>query len=340
MAGVYSCGDLARSSQCEGGRILECRRILVRGVGRIVTDATRAQHASRLLRTNGFLISTVHYGPGFATFIATRIDEMGVPLRYVIGVADSDLPAGALQTMTQTATHHQASVVIVADDRTDGAPWLSWTDFVGRFGGVIPSLLPLEPGYAERLRTLGNNRRPTELPDGAVDRLYETYVGAGLEFLLGSRVIRYGSERLFQPVPDGVALPLGDRIALLYDAKAADPAFEVSRDDIRRFGDYVKRYNESYQMHAGPVRSFIVVSTEFAQDIPSRQGHSNQLRADVGVPIAFLRSHELAEMISLLAESPWMRTAIRWREIFAPLDVTAASVGAAIRVIQADRVRS
>jgi hypothetical protein len=210
---------------------------------------------------------------------------------------------------------------------------------VARFGGIIPSLLPLEPEYAAHLRSLGLNRRPPEITDGAVDRLYESYVGAGLEFLLGSRVIRYGSERLFAPLPDGVALPFGDRVAFLYDAKAADPSFEIDRDDVRRFADYLKRYNESYEQHAGPARSLVVVSTAFAQDRGSRDRHSKQLQADSGVPLSFLQSDELASMTALLAAKPWMRTALRWREILAQLDITAEAVERAIATIEADQMR-
>jgi hypothetical protein len=301
-----------------------------------MTADRRAVQAARLLRANGFLISDVHYGAGFATFVATRIDDLGVHLRYVIGVFDANVSEGPLRAMKQSADYHQASLVTVADDVTDQAPSMSWSDLVARFGGVIPSLLPLERGYLARLRMLGTNRRPPDLAEGAVDRLYEAYVGASLEFLLGSRVIRYGSERLFEPVPDGVLLPSTDRVAILYDAKAADPAFTVSRDDVRRFGDYVRRFDESYRVHVGPARSMVVVSSEFSQDRASRMAYSNQLQADVGVPMSFLRSDELAEITTLLGAKPWMRTAIRWREIFTQLDVTAGAVGSAIATISAD----
>ena len=300
---------------------------------------TRIQHATRLLRTSGFLIDDVHFGVGFAHIVATRIDNLGVSLQYVVGIVDAVLPDGAVQVMRQSASHHEAALVVVSDHQVEGVSWLGWADFLARFGGVVSSLIPLQPEYSARLIALGSNQRPPDLPEGAVDRLYELYVGAGLEFLLGSRVIRYGSERLFEPVPDGVALPIGDRVAFLYDGKSAAPSFEITRDDIRRFGDYVRRFNESYAAHAGPVRSLVVASTEFGQDEESRRKYSQQLVADAGVPISFLKSQDLADIVGLLSQKPWMRTAIRWREILTPLEVTSRAVREAIATIEADSVK-
>ena len=80
------------------------------------------------------------------------------------------------------------------------------------------------------------NHLPTGV-SGEPDVVYEKYVAAGLEFLLGSRVIRYGSQRRYDPLPDGLMLPRSEGIVFPYDTKAASPAFTLGRDDIRRFGD-------------------------------------------------------------------------------------------------------
>jgi hypothetical protein len=112
--------------------------------------ATRIQRATRLLRTSGILIDAVHYGPGFAHVVATRIDDLGVSLRYVIGIVDADVPDGALHVMRQSASHHGAALVVVSDDPPVEASWLGWTDFLARFGGLVPSLLPLGPDLVYR----------------------------------------------------------------------------------------------------------------------------------------------------------------------------------------------
>jgi hypothetical protein len=73
---------------------------------------------------------------------------------------------------------------------------------------------------------------------GRPDVLFEEYTHVALQFLLADRVIRYGQERRGEAVPDGIAFAQGQAI-LPYDAKAYAGGYEVSRDSVRQFGDYV-----------------------------------------------------------------------------------------------------
>jgi hypothetical protein len=300
----------------------------------------RTESGLRLLRAGGFLIESVHLGAGFTELVAVRYDELGVPVRYVIGIADARFDEASAAAIGQLAERLSASKLLISDELPAGESGLRWSEFVARMGGAIPSLLPLDPTYRERLISLGRGERPTGLDDGDVEDLYETYVFGGLEFLIGARVVRYGASRRFKPVPDGLLLPVRDPVAVLYDAKAYAPSFRVERDDVRRFGDYVRRYNEQYAHHSGPARSFLVVSTSFSQAPAARQNQSNQLLADVGVPLSFLTSEVLAAAVDMLAGRPWLRNVLRWREIFAPLDVTSQRLEVAIREADADRVRA
>lgn len=116
---------------------------------------------------------------------------------------------GALQ---QVARASNASLVIVSDGEKKvpaptEVPVFNTGEFTARLGGVIDTFLPLEDTYAERLEELGRNKVPSGLA-GRADDLFEAYVFAGLRFVLGRRVVRYGQERTFEVVPDGIALGL------------------------------------------------------------------------------------------------------------------------------------
>ena len=292
-----------------------------------------------MMAANGFLAADVHIGDGVADVLAERIDEFGAARPYFVAFALNKPTPQMLESWRESARWHAASLVVVADDGPDDAARLSWSAFAARLGGVVPSALPLEPSYSQDLVALGRNRLPPEFTDGTAEEKYEVYVGAGLEFLLGSRVIRYGAQRRFEAVPDGLMLPHGERAAFLYDAKAYDPSFGIERDDLRRFADYTTRYNDRYAHHLGPVRAFMVVSTEFAHKIEARRSQSQRLLADAGVPLSFMKSADLAAIVARFAQRPWTRNSLRWTEILTQLEVTDAVVERALSELDRDGVQ-
>jgi len=292
-----------------------------------------------MMAANGFLAVDVHFGDGVADVLAERIDEFGTARPYFVALALEGPTPAMLETWRESARWHAASLVVVADEGPDDASRLSWSAFSARLGGVVPSALPLEPTYSQDLVTLGQNRLPSGVTDGTAEEHYEVYVGAGLEFLLGSRVIRYGAQRRFEAVPDGLMLPHGERAAFLYDAKAYAPSFGIVRDDLRRFADYTTRYNDRYAHHLGRVRSFLVVSTEFTHKAAARRKQSERLMADAGVPLSFMKSEDLAAIVARFAQRPWTRNSLRWTEILTQPDVTDDAVELALAELDRDRVR-
>lgn len=167
-------------------------------------------------------------------------------------------------------------------------------------------------------------------------RFFEEYVHAGLQFILQDRVVRYGQERLFESVPDG--LVAGNRSPLMiYDAKAAMDAYAISATSIRQFADYVRTFHRRYESLTGKLHAFLLVSGHFATEA-SIEDRSAQLFADCGVPLRTLRAEEMAKIVALFAERPSFPRAIDWRTIFSKTVITAASVEANLEARTRDGV--
>src|SRR5690606_7771764 len=126
------------------------------------------------------------------------------------------------------ANDEGSNFVLVSNEGTETD--VRWDEFLHRLGGPVDTWLPLEPDYEDRLQHLGANKLPNGL-QGRVDDLYEQFVHAGLQFLLGDRVVRYGQSRRFETLPDGVYVPR-TRVNVMYDAKAAKEGYKVDTDSI------------------------------------------------------------------------------------------------------------
>jgi hypothetical protein len=274
----------------------------------------------------GFTILNTIRKPSYLAFTVRRFDEFGVENRYLIVCPDraalTDSDADALVKIGRGERAAVVVVGVVATERQEISA-LRMDKFLARLGGPVAALLPLDPAYPEQLCVLGHNTLPSDMTGEADDR-FEEYVHAGLQFLLHERVIRYGQERLFEVVPDGF---IAGRHAplMLYDAKAAEKGYDVSRQSLRQFADYVRRFHSQYEEYAGRLHCFIVISGHFNSD-DSLQERSSQLYAESGVPLCFLMAQEMSEIVRLMADRPAFRQAIDWRAIFSTPIVLASTV--------------
>ena len=200
---------------------------------------------------------------------------------------------------------------------------LSDKELFGRLGGPVLALLPLEAEFPERLRILGHNELPSGMA-GKPDTLFEEYVHAGLQFVLQDRVVRYGQERLFEALPDG--LVAGHRSPLmLYDAKAAKDGYEINSTTIRQFADYVRTFHSRYEGFTGRLFAFLLISGHFQVE-GNLEERSSQLYAECTVPLRTCTADEMAKIIALVAERPSYRQAIDWKTIFSKTVITAQAV--------------
>lgn len=264
----------------------------------------------------GFIVTNFSRKPSYIAFHVFRSDEFGVKTSYLIAFSDEEkFSTTDVKALQRTAKYQSEFLVLVGfvdSPEINEIPVISPEIFFQRLGGTISSYLPLEDFYADHLELLGRNELPTGIT-GKADDLFEEYVFVGLQFLLQHRVIRYGQERLFKEVPDGLAF--GGSVQLLYDCKAAKNGYEISSNSMRQFADYVNDFHRRYQNYVGRINSFLVISGSF-QHPNSIDDRCRELIADCTVPLSFLTAKDLGEIVKLFLETPAFRQSINWKKVF------------------------
>jgi hypothetical protein len=291
-----------------------------------MTPQTELATFIRTLLGAGLTITNVSTKPNFTVVNAERFDEFRLSSRYVFVYCTSGaLSRADCRTINKLVEETHAALVIAGDteERPITGAVLSKQDLLSRLGGAVSSLLPLEPNYPAELVILSSNHLPNGLK-GTPDDLFEAYVHAGLQFLLRGRVLRFGQERRFEALPDGMVINSAAPI-ILYDCKAAASGYEITKDTIRQFTDYVNDYQTRYESYLGRPHAFLAVSSSF-QESSTLQQRSNELYADCQVPLVCMTAHTLADCIGLFAECPRHRMAVDWRRIFVPPQVETSGV--------------
>jgi hypothetical protein len=296
-------------------------------------------HVVRTLVGSGFQVKNVVRKPSCLVFHATRRDEFGVEATYLLAlVGEAKLSTAEVNGLKKTASYQSASLIIIGetvDPDIEGVVIVTYSDFMQKLGGAISSYLPLETTYGQQLNILGQN----SLPDGLVgiaDDLFEEYVRVGLQFLLGNRVIRYGQDRRFEALPDGVAFA-SEQLILLYDCKAAAEGYDVNRNTIRQFSDYVETFHRRYERYIGRVHAFLVISGNF-QSEDTLDDRSRDLLAECHVPLAFLTAEHMGEVVKMLVERPTYRQSLDWKRIFSGGKVLPANVRKNLRARTKDKI--
>ena len=268
----------------------------------------------RTLLSGGYVIQTVRREPGYMLFIAYRYDEFGTQQHYCFALADGSMGDAQVEGVKIFARRSQALPVIIGDAVSD-LPAIEWLRFVNLFGGPVDDTTPFDPLFSDQLSLLGFNK----LPDGLVgkpDDLFEAYTQAALEFIFAGRVIRYGQERLFEPRPDGLAIP-NPNFTALYDAKAYSDKYDVTLETTRQFSSYVWDFQRRYASYRQRINAFIVVSGGFQQKRETLESRSRELISECNVPLSFITASDLGVIITMLREHPSTRQSINWARVFA-----------------------
>lgn len=292
----------------------------------------------RTLLASGFVLDTVIPQPQYVVFKARRTDEFGVSWSYLIAFSGNAVLSPAdVNMLERIARYDKASLIVVGSTQKTptGTPVIAPDAFIARLGGKVPSYLPLEPEYTEQLSLLGHNSLPTGLV-GKPDDLFEMYVQAGLEFLLQDRVIRYGQERRFKVVPDGLVLGRNS-LLLLYDCKAYSGGYPIKRESLRQFADYALNFHHRYEHYIGRLHAFVVISGHF-KSVNSLGERSAELFGLCQVPLVCLEAQTLGEMVSLLAARPVFRQAVNWRRVFSGEMVDIKAFKEQLEAIEQDGV--
>jgi len=287
---------------------------------------------------SGFQLVNVTSKPSYLLLRVYRTDEFGVSQRYVFAYSgDNTLKAPAIAGLRKVAANDTAPLVIIgtAEKSDPTIPILTLDQFVGHMGGSVPTFLPLETKYPTQLTELGFNKKPPGLI-GKADNLFEAYVHAGLQFLLQRRVIRYGQDRLFETVPDGLVLGRNS-VQLLYDCKAYGKGYPLSRDAIRQFADYVRSFHQRYESYIGRLHAFLVISGKFQSDA-TLDSRSQELYSECQVPLVFMSAATLGEIVTLFANAPRYRSTIDWKVVFSATTIEAKAVKAQLSARKKDKV--
>jgi hypothetical protein len=292
----------------------------------------------RTVLAAGFEIDRVDRKPNFLALHARRVDEFGNKNRYLIAYAgDSAISESDAEVLGKLASHEGSALVIVSSNPSlkTHAALLTKSELFGKLGGVVSSVVPLEPEYGEHLVALASNKLPPGLV-GTPDDMFERYAHAGLQFLLRGRVIRYGQERRFEIVPDGLIIATHAPL-MLYDCKAASERFDFSQTTIRQFADYIKRFHKQYESYIGRLHSFLAISDEF-QTQKTLLDRSNELYSECGVPLVCMTASTLGGVVSIFADRPVFRSVVDWKSLFVPPLIELKTVKEAVEARKRDRV--
>lgn len=297
-------------------------------------DKARVSVCVRTLVGNGFVLERVYSNPSYVVLDLVRCDEFGIQIPYRVVICLTSMRQETVKRVEKEARKDGHRLIFVADDLTSAHTSMSAADFLNRLGGPVSSWSVLEPGFAEALSTLGQNRLPTGWK-GDPDKLFEDAVKDSLQFIFGSRVAQYGQQRLFESLPEGVVFPQRDTM-VLYDCKAYEKGYPISRDDIRRFASYVKDFDQRYGDLLGPPYAFLVISHSFADSVESIQSRARQLFELCRVQLVAVTTQELAAAISLLAKCPAFRQAINWKAVLTSVLFDASDIEAELKRITED----
>jgi len=206
----------------------------------------------------------------------------------------------------------------------ENIPHFDIKQFFRLLGGPIESRIVHDDTLSALLNDLGHNR----LPEGFVGEpndLLEEFSKQSLQYVLGGQGRRYGRDRSFEKLPDGVVFDTVGTVLLL-DTKAYAEGFPVSADDLRRFSDYTERFNNQYSAYFGRVHALIVVSSEFTQTDRQLTDRRNEFYGRCQTALTFIKAEDLGLIVKLIRENVMLRPAVDWKRLFSQLTVSVGDV--------------
>ena len=208
--------------------------------------------------------------------------------------------------------------------------------FYDLLGGEVRTDRIFRSDLQSLMNALGHNNLPQGMT-GAADDLLEDYTKECLHYMLDCPVRRYGQERRFESLPDGVAFARNST-NLYFDAKAYRGSFHPSADDIKRFAAYISDFNSRYATIIGKIWRFLVVSGSFSTDRDAILERTFDLEAACNTHITFITASDLATSVNVVKDSGAKRSAINWKRVFSPGVFDLRRLKAEILRITKDRI--
>lgn len=292
----------------------------------------------RTLLTHRFEVDVIkRVSPVCALMNIHRLDDLSTPVNYTILFSIEEPSESTLGLLETTAKAKPSRSIVLSKVKPKGQfTWYTPEGFYAILGGPVTSGIILAPDLPDLLDTLGKNALPEGM-DGKPDDIFEDYVKECLQFLVNAPAWRYGQERRFEKLPDGLILGR-DGFLLLFDAKAYAGGFPVSADDIRRFASYVRDFSTKYEDALGRVHCFLVVSASFDQGSKALADKSNEMYSTCQTKLSFMEGKTLGHVVELIRENISLRNSIDWRRVFSNEIVTLASVESQLRSLIKDNL--
>lgn len=290
--------------------------------------------ATRTLIAAGFTIEGSERSQTSIEIRCWLTDRWGAVLKYLVAISDdASLQIHEVEAVQETALQqHRVPIIVCAEA---GPNHLSWDEFTDALGGVVPNWLALNETYRDALLVASTNKQPAGT-SGEVWLIFENLVADGFEFMFGKRALRQGGAKRGKPVSDvHVQTPSGQ--VLVLDAKATGSEFSASMPALRPLADYV-RSQTVRQRGEIPLAGAAIIAPGFLQDAAALSEISLQFNAEVGVPACFLTAVDLGLIIDAIRDSPDLRPAIRWNQVFKGGLVTAEAVTSEIAAIETERM--
>lgn len=288
----------------------------------------------RTLLVDGFHLDTFRRSHGHVILNLHRYDRFGVVILYSVALFDEPAHTTALQGFFQAVEYERRRPLVVAPAAAADVYFITPERFLSLLGGAVDHSLIRHPHLADVLDSLGR-QKVAEGMVGDPEELLEDAVAGCLQFLTGQRARRWGIDRRFEALPDGV---LPGALVLLYDAKSYSDPYAVNADDMRRFADYVNDFNGRYGAYLGNVYSFVIVAGEFAQDEHQRERRSLELYAACRSPLCYVTARTLGTIVEIVRERPHLRPAMDWGPLVATPTLTTNLIDAEMRRLTKDNL--
>jgi len=287
----------------------------------------------RTLISSGFHFDNVYDHSSNISIHCHRFDEFGISIPYLIVLAKTKINQAEFNAIKKSCKN--VSLILVGDKKNQNEG-LELRNFLEKLGGPIISLFPYNMNFERQLNELGRNTLPKGML-GKPDSLFELASRDCLQLLFGNRVIKYGQDRIFEALPDGIAFP-SNNLPIMYDAKSYSSGYKLSRNSIRTFTDYINNYNSKYSHYTGKIYSFIIVSGFFADSKKSLENRARELYSDAQVLPVYLTTREFSKAVNIVKQNVQYRMSIDWKNILSNSFFNANDIRKNINKIKKDKI--
>jgi hypothetical protein len=297
---------------------------------------TELEIITRTLLCNGYEINKVDRKHNYIIFYCTKFDDFGIKVSYLICIAETKMDTNSLKAITKIAEINKRYLLVIQEKAISDQIVLNKKKFLEKMGGPMLKNAPLNEKYSVILDKLGYNELPEKI-SGKANELFEDYVYQGLSYIFGNRVIKYGAERRFEDVADGIGFT-SQNIVIIYDAKAYSKGYKFNKNAIRTFADYVNQFNQKYSPKLGRIHSFLVISGSFVDSESSLKKRDEELYKYCQTRLCCLKAKDLGVIVQKLTQNVNFITKIDWAKLFSKNILTASAFNSEFSRIKKDKI--